>query len=175
MGRVEDTKGQIPWPSPPTLTTCALRVEDHTRGITTDIPQGQAAAGIAGDRRWIRLPFIPCSKKNRTRVYKGRGIPDPLVREHTRILQLVASTCQIRGPWTGEVSLAIHVFRRTPKEEKTGKRNPRRGDLHNIPGLICDALEGLWWADDEQVTEQYYRETRCYSENLVFINAAERP
>lgn len=135
------------------------------------------------DTKVLYLNWIPVSKKNRSSAVlipkKGWRLPmgkarkgwqpnarilfrtDPKVEEHTKAVQAIVATSSPVTEEEAELVIYIDVFRKTPGEEKTGKRNSRRGDLVNVPGLICDALEGLWYKNDEQITECVLKEYRC--------------
>jgi len=144
------------------------------------------AASYTANFRHLSLEWIPVSKKNRTRatIIKPKGgfqmgvrpkvlyIPDAKVEEHTQAIRVIAQT-SLCPPCDkdSEFLIRIIVLRRTPSEEKTGARNSRRGDLVNMPGLICDALEGLWWENDEQITEVEMKEFRCQAKDSFHIYA----
>jgi len=140
---------------------------------------GTGEARYSNSTRHLILSWIPCSKKNRTRACvvgnKMRWIPDRKVVQETNIIRAIALSTP--GPpcdSESEFSIRIVIVRRTPSEAKTGKRNTRRGDPVNMPGLICDALEGLWWANDEQITKVEIDESRCGKADQFDIYAWRR-
>ena len=94
---------------------------------------------IIGDKR------IP-SKKNRMKLGRGRVYKDPVVTEFEEYLKELAieemtdsELKLIEGP----VSLTLEVV----------YPDNRRRDVHNCFGSVCDALEGICYKDDSQITE----------------------
>jgi len=85
------------------------------------------------------LPFPP-STNNLYATVRGRRV---LSAEGRRFKQAAAAMALSAGvrPLTGDVSVALDVYR------------PRRaGDLDNTIKATLDALKGIAWADDSQVT-----------------------
>ena len=145
--------GYIPWLNSEHARDCSVGTSLYTEDV-----------------RRLFLPWIPVSKKNRTRI----KYVDPLVRRDTERARLaVLQGCPPCNN-INEFRIRVRIFRRTPEEEATGKRNSRRGDLTNMSALICDALQGLWWADDEQITKEEVEEFRCQKFNAFTIEAWRR-
>ena len=167
---------------------CAEPFPGHSSNASRSSFTGEASYN--GAYRHLKLNWIPVSKKNRTRATimrgkassqagKGRSkilwIPDSKVQEHSNAIKVIARS-EICPPCDSESEFRIEivVLRRTPQEEKSGKRNSRRGDLVNMPGLICDALEGVWWGNDEQITDVKMFELRRQKADEFHIYAWRR-
>ena len=94
----------------------------------------------------------PPTTWKRTALYRGRRITHAGQRQAQRAHQLAALAARPRG-WRLEgdmlVSIALHVT--------TG----RRFDLDNAAKLILDALNGVAWGDDSQVSELHVRRVRA--------------
>ena len=162
------------------------RKSSKPRAVSFD---GEATYSLDGKTMHLKLNWIPVSKKNRTRAIllgskvppqagrpwkapQVRWIPDSQVERQSQAVVKIAKTEDCPAcDHTSEFRIRIHVLRKTPTEKKTGQRNSRRGDLVNMPGLICDALEGVWWGNDEQITVVEMTEERCQDADEFHINA----
>lgn len=60
-----------------------------------------------------------------------------------------ASKCKML---TGKVSVSIDYH---PRENKDGSASEARLDIDNIPKVLFDALKGIAWIDDKQVTKLF--------------------
>ena len=68
---------------------------------------------------------------------------------------------QGRNPFSGAVKLSVDFFKRKPKKSKyvTGNDplNPDYGDIDNHVKSVMDALTGICYDDDRQITEIHAR------------------
>jgi len=60
-----------------------------------------------------------------------------------------------------ECEYRLTVFRRTPREARTGERNERRGDPASAHEFLIDALQGCFYVNDEQLVRGSFEELRC--------------
>jgi Holliday junction resolvase RusA-like endonuclease len=128
--------------------------------------------------RVIKLDWIPSNHKRGDRLAHGRFyVPTRIKREIEAIKAIgtfgpdYAERCKI---WEEELDVKIEIFRRTPLEKKEGRRNVARGDPINVPQLPFDALQGVWWKDDEQITKIEIEEWRCQKFNAFVLSARPR-
>lgn len=81
----------------------------------------------------------------------------PAVKEYQDVVRLIAMSEGVT-PLEGDIELHLVWFRRRPK-----KNAGRRGDLDNRLKVVIDALQGLAYTDDKQVTlmsaQQRYLDT----------------
>ena len=110
------------------------------------------------------LEFVirrPAAKKNRLRFtragkpYKAKAVKDDEAAIASAAL-MAANAARLTDPWEGDVAISLreqpdgsfHVrVEFLPSERHHG----RRWDLQNIPAAVCDALEGVVYANDRQV------------------------
>ena len=79
----------------------------------------------------------------------------------------VSSTAQFHapkdGPWTGPIALSINFYLPRPKSlPKKVQHHVKRPDLDKLIRAIKDALTGVIWRDDSQVT--YVSAYKSYAE-----------
>lgn len=130
----------------------------------------------------IQLDWLPISLKNRGRSFYNKALeriqhyPDAkVVRDKEAIRALWekhVATLPRRPPIsTLRMELSILFFRPMSKNEAlTGIWNRRRGDLVSAHELIADALEGIAYEDDSQVTKLVIEERRdCMAPSVIII------
>lgn len=115
------------------------------------------------------LPFVPASKKNRTRIHyrHGRaavGLDKTVVRHEKAIQQMLAlALAKAKKPVFGDDDVRVDMTWRvlagvvdvtiTRLCAKPSGRTGRNRDVTNIPALVLDALQGFAYANDSQVAE----------------------
>lgn len=67
----------------------------------------------------------------------------------------VAAKCPAKFPIDGEIRLRVSFYLKRPKAMKADQYRPctKKPDLDNLQKAVCDALNGIAWNDDSQVTE----------------------
>jgi Holliday junction resolvase RusA-like endonuclease len=118
----------------------------------------------------LQLPFVPVSKKNRTRIKRGRGGKsyiakgDEVKAQEAEIQWLVMRSLrelEERELLFGKQAALRAELIWLPRLEQTHlhvrqvgqlQTRPKR-DAANLPALVLDALQGLIYADDRQVVE----------------------
>jgi len=75
-----------------------------------------------------------------------------------------------------ECEYRLTIFRRTPREARTGERNERRGDPASAHEFLIDALQGCFYANDEQLVRGSFEELRCQDADgyLFFVRPLPR-
>lgn len=112
------------------------------------------------------IPGEPCGK-GRPRAFK---LPSGQIRMHTdqktesyeaKVAGLYRANCGNRLPDPDRPAFAVHItaFFAMPKSASNKRRAAMLGspctkkpDFDNIGKVVCDALNGLAWVDDSQVT-----------------------
>lgn len=140
---------------------------------------------IRDGRTWRRLvlDFIPRAKKSRhiARVNPKNGriimFPDSRSQKDEKAIKEIAETLQLGkldldvGMW----EVRVTVWRPLGKREaKGGEWNTRRGDTVSCHESVCDALTGVWWADDSQVVMLTIEEDRSVLAPGMVIEASPR-
>lgn len=92
----------------------------------------------------VNIDAIP---QGRPRFYRGIAIDPPKCKAFKReFAELVKKQCA--GILTGAIRLKIEVYR----DFKTAT-NQRYGDIDNLAKGIMDALTGVLWQNDKQITD----------------------
>lgn len=87
------------------------------------------------------LPFPPSSNRY-WRIWRGRAVVSTEARQYKNGVRLRLLSDGYRKPLAGPVVLTASFYR------------PRRvGDTDNMLKVLQDALNGVAWEDDSQVTE----------------------
>ena len=90
----------------------------------------------------IVLPFPPSSNRY-YRSFRGRVVKSQEARDYQRtVVHLTAGDALDGFPLTGAVGLQLNFY-----------RPQRRGDLDNRIKVLVDALQGILYSDDKQVSE----------------------
>ena len=88
----------------------------------------------------VTLPYPPTANLY-WRVWRGRPVKSTEARRYQEEARRSATSQGMR-PLSGDVSVSLRVYR------------PRRiGDLDNAQKVLLDALKGVAYEDDRQVTE----------------------
>ena len=97
----------------------------------------------------IELPH-PISANRYWRICRGMAVKSVEARQYKALAQSIAGWQGIAEPLSG----AIHVeMTYHPKRPKTYKGGPVRAfDLDNTMKVAIDALNGIAWHDDKQIT-----------------------
>lgn len=95
------------------------------------------------------LPY-PISTNRYWRIFRGMAVKSAEACQYKTGVQAVAMEAGFREPLSG----AIHVeMTYHPKKPKTYKGGPVRSfDLDNTLKVAIDALNGIAWHDDKQIT-----------------------
>ena len=92
----------------------------------------------------VPLDAVP---QGRPRVYHGVAIDPPKSRQFKYALALIVKP--LAGtPMSGEVKVKLDIYRHC--KSVTSRRY---GDIDNLAKAVLDALNGVCWQDDAQVTE----------------------
>jgi len=126
------------------------------------------------DRVEFVLPFVPGSKHNRKAVHRTRdgGVrvrwQAAVMREQADVALMASRAVTAVGatqPWqpdhdvdlvirhhvgSGEVEVSARDM--GPPAETVDGRTGRRRDIQNLSELICDAMSGVVYTDDRQVS-----------------------
>jgi len=105
----------------------------------------------------LTIPGPPVGKQRARICRTGHYTPAKTVNYETLIKELFAIAYPNHVPFSGPISLQVRAFI-APSKADAGKlkRTPRlrptkKPDLDNIIKLVCDALNGLAYADDKQI------------------------
>ena len=88
----------------------------------------------------------PISANRYWRVYRNRVVKSAEARKYQQHVKTTAALQGIDVPLSGPVELRIEYYRAKPV---------RSFDLDNIQKVIIDALNGIAWVDDQQLTRIY--------------------
>lgn len=108
------------------------------------------------------IPWITRSLKRSVRVAGHAFIPSAIRRDQSDVRRAAV----LAGSYVDwlhnnvELSATILISRRAPRSKKALERNPMRGDPAGVHHLIFDALQTVWYANDEQVTRIIIDERR---------------
>jgi hypothetical protein len=103
----------------------------------------------------------------------GRGRkffkPKRIVEAEARVRRAAATFCHWRKVddlvlgtcGDGECEYRLTIFRRTPREARTGERNVARGDPASAHEFLIDVLQGCFYVNDEQLVRGSFEELRC--------------
>ena len=94
------------------------------------------------------LPY-PLSANKYWRNVNGRMVVSAEAKEYKNTVGWLAKGAGIR-PHVGDVFLKILLH---PKTKKDGEASNVRVDLDNVLKVMCDALNGIAFADDKQITK----------------------
>lgn len=122
-------------------------------------------AGLGSDGHpWLWLPFVPATKKSGKRIFRGANgrpilVSKQRVLDHAKRIKLVFGNGHVThlitasGDFWREWWWRCWLYRRAAKSPSAKARNSRRGDAVSAHDLMADALQGIWWQDDEQVSD----------------------
>lgn len=93
----------------------------------------------------IQIDAVP---QGRPRFYRGRTYDPPTSRQFKKDLALLVNSLDNSAFFTGELKLKIDIYR-----DKKNVTSRRYGDIDNLAKAIMDALTGVLWQDDSQITD----------------------
>jgi len=96
----------------------------------------------------IPIDIVP---QGRPRFYRGIAYDPPKSRQFKKDLALIANSL-VSSAFSGEVKVKLDIFRQRSKFKK-GVTSKRYGDIDNLAKAILDALNGICWYDDSQISE----------------------
>lgn len=96
------------------------------------------------------LPY-PVSANRYWRHFRGMTVKSSEARAYQAVARLLAANAGFKDPLQGPVHVEMSYH---PKKPKTWKRgNPVRSqDVSNVIKVAEDALNGIAWVDDKQIT-----------------------
>lgn len=111
---------------------------------------------------YMELPFVFGEQRARTRQH-GPGVYTPKeTRNHRADIRAQAQRLYgIDQAWSADEAVGLVMQALVPIPASTSKKRRaemigapciRKPDLDNVEKLVCDALIGLFYADDKQVT-----------------------
>ena len=86
--------------------------------------------------------------RGRPRFYRGRTYDPPQSKQFKKDLATLVNSLDISAFFTGEIRLKIDIYR-----DKKSVTSLRYGDIDNLAKAIMDALSGVLWQDDKQITD----------------------
>ncbi len=92
----------------------------------------------------VPLDAVP---QGRPRVYQGVAVDPPKSRQFKYVLALIVKPLA-GSPFSGEVKVKLDIYRHC--KSVTSKRY---GDIDNLAKAVLDALNGICWQDDSQISE----------------------
>ncbi len=96
----------------------------------------------------IPIDIVP---QGRPRFYRGIAYDPPKSRQLKKDLALIVKPLA-GSPFIGEVKVKLDIYRQAAKFKK-GVTSKRYGDIDNLAKAILDALNGICWQDDSQISE----------------------
>lgn len=97
----------------------------------------------------IPIDIVP---QGRPRFHRGIAYDPPKSRQFKKDLATLIKTLGVGSALNGEVKVKIDIFRQAAKFKK-GVTSKRYGDIDNLAKSILDALNGICWKDDSQISE----------------------
>ena len=88
----------------------------------------------------------PISANRYWRIYRNHAVKSAEARAYQAHVTATAIQAGIMEPMTGPIALRIEYYRAKPK---------RAMDLDNVAKVAIDALNGIAWLDDQQLSSIY--------------------
>jgi crossover junction endodeoxyribonuclease RusA len=111
----------------------------------------------------LTLP-VPPSANDYWKIWRGRAVVSAEARSYKQGVKLRALTEGLRKPLSGPVVASVAVYRKQ-----------RRGDLDNFLKVLLDALKGIAFEDDSQVSEIHASRFEDPSNPRVVVTIEELP
>lgn len=127
------------------ISSEAISDAPETSGSSTHAPMARPEDG--GVMEWAYLPY-PVSVNLAWRMANGRMIINPKAtawKNETRSIMMALGKKPVSG------SVSVH-YRLHPRKNKDGSAAKTRLDIDNPAKLLLDALNGVAWFDDKQVS-----------------------
>ncbi len=96
----------------------------------------------------IQIDIVP---QGRPRFYRGIAYDPPKSRQFKKDLALIVNSL-VKSAFSGEVKVKLDIFRQASKFKK-GVMSKRYGDIDNLAKAVLDALNGVCWQDDSQISD----------------------
>ena len=96
----------------------------------------------------IPIDIVP---QGRPRFYCGIAYDPPKSRQFKKDLTLIANSL-VSSAFSGEVKVKLDIFRQRSKFKK-GVTSKKYGDIDNLAKAVLDALNGICWQDDSQISD----------------------
>lgn len=97
----------------------------------------------------LELPH-PISANRYWRIFRGMAVKSSEARQYKQDVQTIAVYQQVPEPMSCAIHLEISYHPKRPKNYKGGP--VRAYDLDNCLKVAIDALNGIAWHDDKQIT-----------------------
>lgn len=111
--------------------------------------------------------------KARPRVAGGRAYTVPADRSaEGEIAWAWRSQCPDMGGYEREVRVTVDYQRACPKSVKAGLPDTGKPDVDNVAKLVMDALTGIAWKDDAQVTSLTIRKHPRFPRRSDYLRVA---
>ena len=119
----------------------------------------------------LNLPY-PVSNNNNARMVNGRVLTSKAAKDYKADVGWLAKAAKC-PLLEGDVSITIYLHQ---KMNLDGTANKNRQDLDNIFKTVFDALNGIAWNDDKQITRIYAAVSTPLSNGglTVIIESAEQ-
>lgn len=96
----------------------------------------------------VPIDIVP---QGRPRFYRGIAYDPPKSRQFKYVLALIVKPLA-GSPFSGEVKVKLDIYRQRSKFKK-GVTSKKYGDIDNLAKAVLDALNGICWQDDSQISE----------------------
>ena len=96
----------------------------------------------------ITIDIVP---QGRPRFYRGIAYDPPKSRQFKKDLALIANSL-VSSAFSGEVKVKLDIYRQKSKFKK-GVTSKKYGDIDNLAKAVLDALNGICWHDDSQISD----------------------
>lgn len=98
----------------------------------------------------FELPLVPVAKA-RPRIGKWGAYTPAKTARFERAVRNVASRFAPSRPFSGAVSLTVTFVMKAP-QRRVRDEPTSRPDIDNLVKSVADALNGMFWLDDAQIT-----------------------
>ena len=98
----------------------------------------------------VPIDVIP---QGRPRFYNKVAVDPPNSRQFKKDFSTILKSLK-PALFTGEVKVELHIYRQASKFKK-GVTSKRYGDIDNLVKGIFDAMTGVVWEDDKQISSLY--------------------
>lgn len=88
--------------------------------------------------------------KGRPRFFNGRTLTDAKTRKYESDIKHMALELRV-SPLCGEIRVSVRFIFVSPKRPTNSY--PSRRDIDNLQKAIFDPLNGVFWNDDDQISE----------------------
>ena len=115
---------------------------------------------------FLKIDSTPQARP-RFNPYSRRAVDPQKSKDFKEALTYLVKSRFKRAPFTGELSVTVTIYRSAHKFKK-GVSSHSYGDIDNHIKGIFDALNGVVWQDDSQITELHVKKALA-AEPLIYI------